>query len=132
MEEFDPKPASSQYTRTPRTRDEGWVMARWGVDPARPIRPYTHSARVMSRTPTHNSLTQEHRNAEQDCESTGERKKNVEQERRSAEREGKIEDRGNAKVHRNAHPSQTTGLDLFTDLPTSSKFSFSASDAVTC
>ena len=95
--EFDPKPASSQYTRTPRTRDEGWVMARWGVDPARQIRPYTHSARVMSRTPTHNSLTQEHRNAEQDCESTGERKKNVEHER---EREGKIEEHGHAGMQR--------------------------------
>ena len=25
--EFDPKPASRQYTRTPRTRDEGGLMA---------------------------------------------------------------------------------------------------------
>ena len=51
-------------------------MGRWRVDPARLIRPYTHSARVMSRTPTPytpHSLTQE-------------REKNVEQERGNAER----------------------------------------------
>ena len=102
----------------------------------RPLDPSIHTQCACDESQPHHpnihSLIQEHRNAKQELESTGERKKNVEQERRSAEREGKIEDRGNAKVHRNAHPSQTTGLDLFTDLPTSSKFSFSASDAVTC
>ena len=37
---------------------------------------------------------QKHRNAKQECKSTGEREKNVVQERRNAEREGKIEEQG--------------------------------------
>ena len=62
-------------------------MAQWRVDPARLIRPYTHSARVMSCTPpTHTvlSLTQERRNGKQERESTGESEKNVVQERGNA------------------------------------------------
>ena len=56
-------------------------MARWRVDPTRLIRPYTHSAGVMISTPTPHTytLTQEHGNAKQERESTGEREKNVEQ-----------------------------------------------------
>ena len=73
--EFDPKPASRQYTRTPRTRDEGGLMASW----PRPPDPSIHMQCVIDESHPHpphiHSLTQEHRNAKQECKSTGKRKK---------------------------------------------------------
>ena len=78
-------------------------MTRRLVDPARLIRPYTHSSCVMSRTPTpytytllHRNIGTQNRNAKQERESAGEREENVEQERRNAECEGKIEESGHA------------------------------------
>ena len=106
--EIDPKPASRHHTPTPRTRVEGglWV-ARWRVDPTRLIRPYTYSPRVMSCTPRPHvhSLTQEHRNANQERESTEDREKNVVQEIGTRRKNWRTWARGNAKVYRNALPS---------------------------
>ena len=65
------------YLYTMHSWPGGLWVARWQVDPAHLIRPYTYSTCVMSCTPTPHirSLTQEQRNAKQKCRSTGERKK---------------------------------------------------------
>ena len=67
-------------------------MARWQVDPAHLIRPYTYSTCVMSCTPTH-TLGTRNRNAG----AQGNAKKML---YRNAEHKGKIEERGHTGTQR--------------------------------
>ena len=90
-------PASILVHRARMTRG---AMARWRVDPARLIRPYTHSARVMSRTPTLPTYTLWHRSIgtrNRKARAHGNARKML---NRNAEREGKIEECGHKGTQR--------------------------------